>query len=150
MLSNLNHWGWVTHKCICKIIINGSDNGLSPSGHQASISINAAILLILPLGTNFKWNFDRNHLRKSFENVVWKIAAILCFPNECVKNWNELITKLCCISSISCVFCWLQKWILWMALCYFQLFLADVNSTTHTNISVSIYIVFFSFDVPNC
>ena len=49
----LNHWGWVTHICISKLIIIGSDNGLSPIRHQAIISTNAGLLLIRPLETNF-------------------------------------------------------------------------------------------------
>ena len=47
------HWGQVTHICIAKLTIIGSDNGLSPGQHQAIISTNAGILLIGPLGTNF-------------------------------------------------------------------------------------------------
>ena len=47
------HWGRVTHKCVSKITIIGSDNGLSPGQRQAIIWNNAGILLIRPLGTNF-------------------------------------------------------------------------------------------------
>ena len=36
-----------------KLIIIGSDNGLSPGRRQAIIWTNAGILLIGPLGTNF-------------------------------------------------------------------------------------------------
>ena len=49
----LTHWGRVTHICISKITIIGSDNGLSPGRWQAIIWTNAVILLIEPLGTNF-------------------------------------------------------------------------------------------------
>ena len=49
----LTHWGRVTHICISKLTIIGSDNGLSPCRHQAIIWTNAGILLIGPLGTNF-------------------------------------------------------------------------------------------------
>ena len=49
----LNHWGWVTHICISKLTIIGSDNGLSPGRRQAIIWTNAEILLIGPLVTNF-------------------------------------------------------------------------------------------------
>ena len=49
----LTHWGWVTHICVCKLTIIGSDNGLSPDRRQAIIWTNAGILLIWPLGTNF-------------------------------------------------------------------------------------------------
>ena len=49
----LTHWGRVTHICVVKMTIIGSDNGLSPGRRQAIIWTNAAILLIGPLGTNF-------------------------------------------------------------------------------------------------
>ena len=50
---SLTHWGRVTHICIGKLTIIGSDNGLSPEQRQAIIWTNAGILLIWPLGTNF-------------------------------------------------------------------------------------------------
>ena len=49
----LTHWGRVTHICVGKLIIIGSDNGLSPERRQAIIWTNAGILLIGPLETNF-------------------------------------------------------------------------------------------------
>ena len=49
----LTHWGRVTHVCVSRLTITGSDNGLSPGRHQAIIWTNAVILLIGPLGTNF-------------------------------------------------------------------------------------------------
>ena len=49
----LTHWGRVTHICVDKLTTIGSDNGLSPGRRQAIIWINAGILLIWPLGTNF-------------------------------------------------------------------------------------------------
>ena len=49
----LTHWGRVTHICVGKLTIIGSDNGLSPERRQAIIWTNAGILLIGPLGTNF-------------------------------------------------------------------------------------------------
>ena len=52
-LHGLTHWGRVTHICVSKLPIIGSDNGLSPGWRQAIIWINAGILLIGPLGTNF-------------------------------------------------------------------------------------------------
>ena len=48
----LTHWGRVTHICVSKQTIIGSDNGLSPGRRQAIIWTNAGILLIGPLGTN--------------------------------------------------------------------------------------------------
>ena len=50
---NLTDWGRVTHICVGKLTITGSDNSLSPERHQVIIWTNAGILLIGPLGTNF-------------------------------------------------------------------------------------------------
>ena len=69
----LTHWGRVTHICISKLTIIGSDNGLSPDRHQAIIWTNAGILLIGPLGTNFSeilieihaFSFKKVHLKMS-------------------------------------------------------------------------------------
>ena len=49
----LTHWGRVTHICVGKLTIIGSDNGLSPERRQAIIWTNDGILLLGPLGTNF-------------------------------------------------------------------------------------------------
>ena len=51
--QGITHWGRVTHICVGKLTIVGSDNGLSPERRQAIIWTNAGILLIGPLGTNF-------------------------------------------------------------------------------------------------
>ena len=50
----LTDWGRVTHICVNELTVIGSDNGLSPGRHQAIIWTNAGILLIGPLGTNFR------------------------------------------------------------------------------------------------
>ena len=47
--NHLTHWDRVTHICINKLTIIGSDNGLVPNRHQAIIWINAGLLLIGPL-----------------------------------------------------------------------------------------------------
>ena len=67
------HWGRVTHICVSKLTIIGSDDGLSPDRHQAIILTNAEILLIGPLGTNFSeilieihaFSFKKMHLKMS-------------------------------------------------------------------------------------
>ena len=53
-LSDLTHWGRVTHICVSTLTIIGSHNGLSPGRRQAIIWTNAGILLVRPLGTNFR------------------------------------------------------------------------------------------------
>ena len=49
----LTHWGRVTHICISKLTIIGSNNGLLPGWCQAFTWTNAKILLIGPIETNF-------------------------------------------------------------------------------------------------
>ena len=47
------HWGRVLHMRIGNLTTTGSDNGLSPVRCQAIIWINAGLVLIGPLATNF-------------------------------------------------------------------------------------------------
>ena len=57
----LTHWGRVTHICVSKLTIIGSDNGLSPGRRQAIIWTNAGILLIRTLGTNLSEILSESH-----------------------------------------------------------------------------------------
>ena len=52
----LTHWRRVTHICVGKLIIIGSDNGLLPDRCQAIIWTNARLLSIGPLQTYFNEN----------------------------------------------------------------------------------------------
>ena len=77
-LAALTHWGRVTHICISKLTIIGSDNGLSPDRRQAIIWTNSGILLIGPLGTNLSetliailtFSFEKMHLKVS--SAKWR------------------------------------------------------------------------------
>ena len=93
--QELTHWSPVTHICITKLTIIGSDKGLSPGRRQAIIWTNAGILLITPLGTNFNEFFYRNSYifiqENAFQNVVCKIAAILSRP-QCVNRITGIMT----------------------------------------------------------
>ena len=62
-VSSLTHWGRVTHICVSKLTIIGSDNGLAPTRRQANIWTSAGKLLT---GTH-------------------EMAAILSRP-QCVNN----------------------------------------------------------------
>ena len=74
----LNHWGRVTHICVSKLNIIGSDNGLAPGRRQTIIWTNDGILLIEPLGTNFSeiligiqiFSFKKMHLKMS--SAKWR------------------------------------------------------------------------------
>ena len=69
----LTHWGRVTHICVGKTTIIGSDNGLSPGQRQAIIWTKAGIMLIGTLGTNFSeiwiechsFSFQKMHMKMS-------------------------------------------------------------------------------------
>ena len=100
---SLTHWGRVTHICVSKLIIIGSDNGLSPGWRQAIIWTNAGILWIGPLGTNFSEIFIEIHM-SSFKKMHWKMSSAKCRPsclglNVIFKDRTKWLT-----------FCWLQKW----------------------------------------
>ena len=77
-ILHLTHWGRVTHICVSKLTIIGSDNGFSPGRRQAIIWANAGILLIGPLGTNFSeiligiqtFSFKKMHLKMS--SAKWR------------------------------------------------------------------------------
>ena len=73
------HWGRVTHICVSKLNVIGSDNGLSPGPRrQAIIWTNAGILLIRTLGTNFSeiWNeihaFSFKKMRLKMSSAKWR------------------------------------------------------------------------------
>ena len=76
----LIHWDRVTHICVSKLTIIGSDNGLSPGRRQAIIWTNAGILLIRTLGTNFSeilgeihsFSFSKMHLKMS--SAKWRLG----------------------------------------------------------------------------
>ena len=85
----------MTHICIRKLTIIGSDNGLSPGRCQAIIWTNAGILLIGRMGTKSNeilinvYSFIQENV---FENVVGKVMAILFRP-QCVTRqalWYQL------------------------------------------------------------
>ena len=75
-VDGLTHWGRVTHKCVGNLTIIVSDNGLSPGRRQAIIRTNAWILLIGPLGTNFREILVRNQTF-SFRKMHLKMSSAL-------------------------------------------------------------------------
>ena len=72
--SCLIHWGWVTHICDSKLIIFGSDNGLSPGRRQAILWTNDGILLIGSLRTNISEIFIKNYTF-SFKKMHLKMLS---------------------------------------------------------------------------
>ena len=72
--TSLTLWGRVTHICVSKLTIIGSDNGLSPGRRQAIIWTNAGLLLIRPLVINFSEIFIKVH-QFLFEKISLKMSS---------------------------------------------------------------------------
>ena len=69
----------MTHICVAKLTIIGSDNGLSPDRRQAIIWTNDGILLIEPLGTNFS-EILIEILTFSFKKMRLKVSSAKRWP----------------------------------------------------------------------
>ena len=110
-MSWLTHWWRVTHICVGKLTIIGSDNDLSPGRCQAIIWTNAAILLIWTLSNKLQWKFNYNWnifiKKNAFENVVWEMSAILSRP-QCV---NHILTVPDCVCLIPWAIAWTFEFI---------------------------------------
>ena len=90
----LTHWGQVTHICVSKLTIIGSDNGLSPGRCQAIILKNAGILLIGPLG-----NFNEISIEIptfSMKKIRLKVSSAKCCPFRLGLN----VLKAVCFSTV--------------------------------------------------
>ena len=91
-LNMLTHWGRMTHICVGKLTIIGSNNGLSPGRRQAIIWTNAGILFIEPLGTNFSeiliviQTFSFKKMRLKMSSAKWRpFCPVL---NVLARVWN--------------------------------------------------------------
>ena len=102
----LTHWGRVTHICVRKLTIIGSDNGFSPGRRQAIIWTNAGILLIRTSGTNFSEILDEIHsfsfskMRLKMSSAKWRLFGLglnelnsSCYhicPSVSIKNPTDI------------------------------------------------------------
>ena len=93
--------------CVNKLIIIGSDNGLSPDRRQAIISTNAGLLLIGPIGTNFSeiltgiltFSFKKMRLKVSSAKrrpFCLSLNVFSCLSDHCMKTqWcSDAITDI--------------------------------------------------------
>ena len=113
----LTHWGRVTHICVGKLTIIGSDNGLSPGRRQAIIWTNAGILLIEHLGTNF--------------------SEILFHSRKCIRKWRPFFLGLNVL--ISCLQT-LLNYIKMLRHIYFVSY-RPVDKNIHTNTFLHIILI---------
>ena len=96
----VSHWGWVTHICVSKLTVIGSDNGLSPRWHQAIIWTNAGILLFAPLGTNFNEILIRIQTF-SFKKMHLKMSSAKWCPFFLSLNILHYVSKLECSRQVT-------------------------------------------------
>ena len=94
----------MTHICVSKLTIIGSDNGLSPRRRQAFIRTNAGILLNRRLGTNFSdilignqtFSFKKMHLKMS--SAKWRP---FCLGLNVLQSWdNTMVADLVARASV--------------------------------------------------
>ena len=96
---DLTHWGRVTHICISKLTIIGSNNGLSPGRRQAIIWTNAGILLIRPLGTKFSeilieiWIFSFKKIGFNMSSAKWRPFCLGLNVLTILTQWHRYLTQ---------------------------------------------------------
>ena len=72
----------MTHICVSKLTIIGSDNGLSPGRRQAIIWTNVGLLLFRTLGTNFTeilgeiHSFSFSKMRLKMSSAKWRLFSL--------------------------------------------------------------------------
>ena len=108
----LTHWGRVTHICVSKLTIIGSDNGLWPDRRQAIIWTIAGSLLIGPLGTNFS-EILIEILTFSFKKMCLKVSSAkrrpFCFGLNVLNGARGLRCTIPCVFPLAFVFFVLQN-----------------------------------------
>ena len=83
--AETDHWGRVTHNCVGKLTIIGSDNGLSPDKPLSEPVLGYIVNWILE--NKLQWNINRNLYvfihENAFENVVRKLGDIFVSASMC-------------------------------------------------------------------
>ena len=96
------HWDQVTHICIGKLTIIGSDNGLSPGRHLAIIWTKAGILSTGPSGTNFSEILIEIQ-KFSLKKIRLKMSSAKCCPFSFGLNALTAQAGLCTTRHMHCV-----------------------------------------------
>ena len=89
----------MTHICVVKLTIIGSDNSLSPERRQAIIWTNAWILLIGPLDTNFK-EISIGIQTFSLKKIRLKMSSAKCCSFRLGLNVLTVLTVQAAPSSV--------------------------------------------------
>ena len=86
----------MTHLCVSKLTIIGLDNGLSRDRCQTIIWTSVGIYNVVnwTLGNKLQWKLIQNIYifmqEKAFENVIWKMVAILFRP-QCTSLYTGFL-----------------------------------------------------------
>ena len=92
----LTHWGRVTHICVGKLTIIGSDYGLSPETALSHYLNQCWNIVNWILGNKLHRNFNRNSNisihENALEDVVCELASILSQP-QCVKDPKDAVRQ---------------------------------------------------------
>ena len=105
MWDHISHWGGVTHICVGKLTIIGSDNGLSLGRYQAITWTSVGILLNGPLGTNVSEIlsgiqaslFNKMHLKMS--SAKWRLFCLSLNQSSFFRRHIVHCTSLPVLSS---------------------------------------------------
>ena len=111
--KSLTHWGRVTHICINKLTIIGSDNGLSPGRRQAIIWTNVVILLTGPFGTNcseilikiFTFSFRKMYLKMLSGKWGHFVSASMYEQTQHCLLISRIFGNTPCCVEFHCFFC---------------------------------------------
>ena len=109
----LCHLDQVTHVCVIKLTIIGSDNGLSPGRRQAIIRNNVGILLIWSSATHFGEILSEMHTFSSMK-IYLKMSFVKWLQfylglnvlrwSYCCVIWKDRSQYSCRLNDIKCVF----------------------------------------------
>ena len=131
----------MTHICVSKLTIIGSDNGLLPVRHQAIIWTNAVSLSTGPLGTNFS-QIVLEIKTFAFTKMCLKMSSGKCRTFCLGLNVLRLLCKCaCCATNRTLLSAWLPYmtannsiqvgwyWKSPLSYCYRLKFLSDIKSS---------------------
>ena len=103
VLSPLTHWGRVTHICVGKLTIIGSDNWLVAWTAPSNYLNQSWDIVSWTLRNKLQWNLKQNSVvsiqENAFENGVCEMASILFRPpcvNQCSVEVSEKWGQMTC------------------------------------------------------
>ena len=103
--GDLTHWGRVTHICVGKLTIIGSENDLSPSRRQAINWTNDGLLSIGTLRTYFSEiliKIQKFSLKKMLLKMSSGKRRLCCLgPNELMRNPSIIQHHKCISTTVS-------------------------------------------------